>query len=98
MEHCHAFVRAALAFRFAKENTKAKEAYEKAATGQERLSSPWQAAKHLESAGALAKELENWNEVVDFYKRACELYTECGKPQPASDALAREARALEDVR
>lgn len=91
------YEQAALTFRFAKENAKAKEAYEKAATGQERLSSPWQAAKHFESAGALAKELENWNEVADFYKRACELYTECGKPQPASDALARGARALEDA-
>eukprot|EP01018_Ginkgo_biloba_P029510 Gb_22676 [translate_table: standard] len=91
------YEQAALAFRFAKENVKAKEAYEKAATGHERLSSPWQAAKHLESAGALAKELGNWNEVADYYKRACELYTECGKPQPASDALARGARALEDA-
>ncbi|GLJ40160.1 hypothetical protein SUGI_0823620 [Cryptomeria japonica] len=91
------YEQAAIAFRFAKENAKAKEAFEKAATGQERLSSPWQAAKHLESAGALAKELENWNEVADYYRRACELYTECGKPQPASDALARGARALEDA-
>ncbi|KAH9315492.1 hypothetical protein KI387_024119, partial [Taxus chinensis] len=91
------YEQAALAFRFAKKNEKAKEAFEKAATGHERLSSPWQAAKHLESAGALAKELENWNEVADYYRRACELYTECGKPQPASDALARGARALEDV-
>uniref|UniRef100_A0A0D6R4D1 Gamma-soluble NSF attachment protein n=1 Tax=Araucaria cunninghamii TaxID=56994 RepID=A0A0D6R4D1_ARACU len=91
------YEQAALAFRLAKETEKAKEAFDRAATGQERLSSPWQAAKHLESAGALAKELENWNEVADYYKRASELYTECGRPQPASDALARGARALEDA-
>lgn len=91
------YEQAALAFRHAKENAKAKEAFEKASMGQERLSSPWQAAKHLESAGALAKELQNWNEVADYYKRASELYTECGKPQPAADALARGARALEDA-
>ncbi|KAG6794070.1 hypothetical protein POTOM_003303 [Populus tomentosa] len=58
---------------------------------------PWDAAKHMESAAALAKELGNWNEVTDFYRRASELYMECGRPQPASDALAKAARALEDA-
>lgn len=60
------------------------------------ISSPWDAAKHMESAGALAKELGRWNEVSDFYRRASELYRECGRPQPASDALAKGASALED--
>jgi hypothetical protein len=53
---------------------------------------PWDAAKDMESAAALAKELGNWNEVSDFYRRASELYMECGRPQPASDALAKAAR------
>lgn len=61
------------------------------------ISSPWDAAKHMESAGALAKELGRWNEVSDHYRRASELYNECGRSQPASDALAKGARALEDV-
>lgn len=46
----------------------------------------------MESAAALAKELGRWNEVSDFYHRASELYHECGRPQPASDALAKGAR------
>ncbi|KAM5587301.1 hypothetical protein ABKV19_005965 [Rosa sericea] len=50
----------------------------------------------MESAAALAKELGKWNEVADFYRRASELYTVCGRAQPASDALAKGARALED--
>ncbi|GJW06778.1 gamma-soluble NSF attachment protein [Tanacetum coccineum] len=58
---------------------------------------PWDAAKHMESAAALAMELSIWNEVADFYKRAAELYNECGRSQPASDALAKGARALEDA-
>ena len=53
---------------------------------------PWDAAKHMESAAALAKELSNWREVSDFYRRASELYMECGRSQPASDALAKGAR------
>lgn len=53
---------------------------------------PWDAAKHMESAAALAKELGNWTEVADFYRRASELYILCGRSQPASDALAKGAR------
>ncbi|KAM1484611.1 hypothetical protein EV2_037348 [Malus domestica] len=90
------YEQAANGFRIAKDYEKAKEALEKASKGQELISSPWDAAKHMESAAALAKELGKWNEVADFYKRASELYAECGRPQPASDALAKGARALED--
>lgn len=54
----------------------------------------WTAGKHLETAGQLAKELEDWNEVKDLYKRASELYMYCGKPQAAADALVRGARCV----
>ena len=46
----------------------------------------------MESAAALAKDLRKWSEVADFYRRASELYAECGRSQPASDALAKGAR------
>ncbi|KAK2634580.1 hypothetical protein Ddye_029372 [Dipteronia dyeriana] len=85
------------AFRVSKKYDKAKIAFEKASKGQEMLSSPWDAAKHMETAAALAKELGNWTQVADFYKKASELYNECGRSQPASDALAKAARALEDA-
>lgn len=90
------YEQAAVAFRLAKNYEKAKLAFEKASKGQEMLSSPWDAAKHMESAATMAKEQGNWNEVADFYRRASEFYIECGRPQPASDALAKGARALED--
>jgi tetratricopeptide (TPR) repeat protein len=86
----------AIAYRFRKDNEKAKDAFEKASKGQEMISSPWDAAKHMESAAALAKELGRWNEVSDFFRRASELYRECGRAQPASDALAKGASALEE--
>lgn len=92
------YEQAANAYRFAKKYEKAKVAFEKASKGQEMLSSPWDAAKHMESAAALAVELSIWNEVADFYRRASELYNECGRSQPASDALAKGARALEDAK
>ncbi|KAL9257024.1 Gamma-soluble NSF attachment protein-like protein [Drosera capensis] len=91
------YEQAALGFRNAKNHEKAKLAFEKASQGQEMLSSPWDAAKHMESAAALAKVIGNWREVADFYRKASELYNECGRSQPASDALARGARALEET-
>ncbi|KAL8033858.1 hypothetical protein ABFX02_13G183900 [Erythranthe guttata] len=91
------YEQAAIAYRHAKKYEKAKEAFEMASKGQEMLSSPWDAAKHMESAAALAKEVGNWNQVSDLYRRSSELYIECGRSQPASDALAKGARALEDV-
>ncbi|KAM6551642.1 hypothetical protein CsatB_001450 [Cannabis sativa] len=91
------YEQAANAFRVAKDYEKAKEAFEKASKGQEMISSPWDAARHMESAAALAKELGKWNEVADFYRRASELYVECGRSQPSSDALAKGARALEEA-
>ncbi|GFQ06951.1 gamma-soluble nsf attachment protein [Phtheirospermum japonicum] len=51
----------------------------------------------MKSAGAIAKEVGNWNEMSDFYKCASELYVECGRSQPAPDALSKGARALEDA-
>ncbi|XP_077244605.1 gamma-soluble NSF attachment protein-like [Tasmannia lanceolata] len=91
------YEKASLAFRLGKDNEKAKMAFEKASKGQEMLSSPWDAAKHMESAASLAKELGSWNEVADLYRRASELYIECGRSQPASDALGKGAPALEDT-
>lgn len=91
------YEQAANGFRIAKKYEKGKAAFEMASKGQEILSSPWDAAKHMESAAALAKELGKWNEVADLYRRASELYVECGRSQPASDALAKAARALEDA-
>lgn len=74
----------------------AKAAFEKASEGEEKLSSPWDAAKHMQSAASMAKELRAWREVADLYRRASVLYIECGRAQPASDALAAGARALEE--
>jgi len=90
------YEQAAVAYRFKKDNEKAKEAFEKASKGQEMISSPWDAAKHLETAATLAKELGRLNEVAEHYRRASEFYMEAGRSQPASDALAKGASALEE--
>lgn len=90
------YEQAASGFKLAKMPQEAKICYEKAATGQEKLSSPWAAGKHMESVGALAKELGFIDETVDSYRRASELFLTCGKVQPSADVLGRGARAVED--
>ncbi|KFK23414.1 hypothetical protein AALP_AAs44445U000100, partial [Arabis alpina] len=79
-------------FRASSKYEKAKVALEKASKGHEMQASPWDAAKHMESAAALAQKLSIWNEVADFYRKASELYDECARAQPASDALGKAAR------
>ncbi|KAJ6849353.1 gamma-soluble NSF attachment protein [Iris pallida] len=91
------YEQAAINYRIIRDDEKAKLAFEKASKGHEMISSPWDAAKHMESAGALAKELGRWGEVSDHFRKACKLYNECGRSQSASDALAKGARALEDA-
>ena len=48
----------------------------------------------MESVGALAKELGCIDEAVVSYRRASELFLQCGKAQPSADALGRGARYL----
>lgn len=55
-------------------------------------SRPWTAGKHMESVGALAKELGYIDETVDSYRKASELFLNCGKVQPSADVLGRGAR------
>lgn len=74
----------------------AKECYEKSATGQERTRSPWHAAKNLEKAGEMAKELRDWSGVQDCYNRAADFYCEEGRQSNAAEALARGALLLEE--
>jgi len=64
-------------------------AYEKAAHANERGGGTlWHAAKHLETAAAIAKDLGKWDAVYDYTDRAATLFVEAGKiavgapPQP----------------
>mmetsp|Transcript_20692 Transcript_20692/g.39324 ORF Transcript_20692/g.39324 Transcript_20692/m.39324 type:complete len:320 (+) Transcript_20692:17-976(+) len=77
---------------------KAKHAFEKAALAQEKLGSPWHAAKHLETAALVAKEMKGGAvEIEMFFKRACALYMEAGRSQTGADALCRAGKALEPI-
>lgn len=65
----------------AKVPEKTRVALEKAAMCQEKSGSIWHAARHLESAGALAAELDDFDGALDLYSQAAEYYFEAGRPQ-----------------
>lgn len=73
------------------------ECYEKAATGHQRQSSLWHAAKLLEKAGDAARDAKDFTAVEDYYNRSAELYASEGRPATAAEALNRGAKTIEDV-
>lgn len=92
------FERAGMLYKQGNNLAKAKECFERASTGQERQKSGWHAAKMLEKAGEVARDMGIWDEVQAHYTRAAELYAEEGRPSAAAEAAARGARALEERR
>ena len=79
----------------AKAHDKAKDAYEKAATGNERQGSPFHAAKDLEKAGEAATALCAWEQVKDFYSRAAQAFGEANRGSAAAESLMKCAKQLE---
>ena len=74
---------------------KAKVAYEKAAHANERGGgTQWHAAKHLESAATLAKELNRWDSLYDFIDRAASLYIEAGKISVGARSSAKTGACI----
>lgn len=92
------YEKAAQLFRQAGDYGMAKQCLEKAAMGQERQRSGWHAAKNMEKAGEIAKEMGIWDDVEECYSRAAEYYNGEGRHTAAADALAKGARALEEKR
>ncbi|GFH26279.1 gamma-soluble NSF attachment protein, partial [Haematococcus lacustris] len=74
----------------------ASEAYERASTAQEKLQSPFHAAKHMEAAAETARLSKSWDKVFEYTKSAAELYINANRATVAADCLARGARQLEE--
>ena len=58
---------------------KAIDTYERAAAAQDKIGSPWHAAKHMEAAADICKQQKMWDRVGEFYKNAAEYYLSAGK-------------------
>jgi gamma-soluble NSF attachment protein len=75
----------------------AKDCWESAAQGHIAQKSNWHAAKAMERAGEMARDAGNYNEVQTCFRRAAELYLEEGRPNTASEAMVKAAKALESA-
>ncbi|KAJ9532770.1 hypothetical protein QJQ45_010880 [Haematococcus lacustris] len=90
------FERAAVLFKQVGRFEDASEAYERASTAQEKLQSPFHAAKHMEAAAETARLSKSWDKVFEYTKSAAELYINANRATVAADCLARGARQLEE--
>ncbi|KIY98118.1 Gamma-soluble NSF attachment protein [Monoraphidium neglectum] len=91
------FEKAALAFKQSGELEKSRAAYERAAMSQDKIGSTWHAAKHLESASQISRDLGEWGSVADFARQAAGYFAQAGRPTAGADALARGAKQLEEA-
>lgn len=76
---------------------RAKDCWEKAATGHKAQRSNWHAAKALEKAADMAGEAAQYSDVESLYYRSAELYLEEGRPESAAEAVSRAAGLLSQV-
>jgi len=89
------FEKATHLYKGAKAHEKAKNAFERAAEAQQHCNMPYTAAKHLEAAGGMAKELKQPGEAAGLYQRASLCYRENGNPEKAADTLVKAAKVIE---
>ena len=91
----HDYEKAATAYRVAKALPQAIDAFCKTAEAHEQFDSYFMAAKHLESAAFLAKELRNPGHAAALYVRSAELHKLGGRVDSAAETYGKAARTLE---
>jgi len=64
---------------------------------QDRLGSTWHAAKHLEAASQISRDLGEWPQVAEYARQAGGFFAQAGRPGAGADALARGAKQLEEA-
>ena len=91
------YEKAATAFRVAKALPQAMDAYVKASECHRNLDSNFYAAKHLETAGLIARDnAKEPAKAATFYEMASTIHTEQGNLDCAGEALSKGARAVEE--
>ena len=89
--------RGAQCFRRARCHAKALAAFQEASVAQERLGSPWHAAKLLEQAAGCARDLGDPDQAVDLTVAAMTAYVDAGRVMAGAEGLAKGAQALRDA-
>ena len=81
----------------AKAYERAREAFEMASTGQERMGSSWHAAKQLEKAAEMAAAASDTASMQSLYLHTAQLFAECGRAPTAAEVLLKCAKAIESA-
>ncbi|XP_057370935.1 gamma-soluble NSF attachment protein-like [Daphnia carinata] len=87
--------KAATCFKTAKELHKAKDCLYKASDCYKQTKAYFSAAKSLDQAILLLKELQDWKEISTIAHKACQLFQEHGSPDTAALLLDKSAKIIE---
>ncbi|XP_006633930.1 N-ethylmaleimide-sensitive factor attachment protein, gamma b [Lepisosteus oculatus] len=91
------FAKAAVAFKNAKQFEQAKEAYFKEAEAHTNNRALFHAAKALEQAGMMLKDMQRMTEAVELIEKASMMYVENGTPDTAAMSLDRAGKLIEPI-
>ncbi|XP_036438755.1 N-ethylmaleimide-sensitive factor attachment protein, gamma a [Colossoma macropomum] len=91
------YAKAAVAFKNAKQLEEAKDAYLQEAEAHTNNRSFFHAAKALEQAGMMLKDMQRLPEAVQYVEKASMMYVENGTPDTAAMALDRAGKLIEPV-
>ncbi|XP_035614442.1 gamma-soluble NSF attachment protein-like [Oncorhynchus keta] len=89
------YAKAAVAFKNAKMLEEAKEAYLQEAEAHTNNKTLFHAAKALEAAGMMLKDMQRIPEAIQYIERASMMYVENGTPDTAALALDRAGKLIE---
>lgn len=89
------YQKAAVAFKNAKASEQCTSTYIKMSALQKENGSAFHAAKSLESAALIYKDMQEFTKAADLVEQASDLYLEHGTPDTAAIALDRAAKMIE---
>ncbi|KAL1006397.1 hypothetical protein UPYG_G00071880 [Umbra pygmaea] len=89
------YAKAAVAFKNAKMFEEAKDAYLQEAEAHTNNKTLFHAAKALEAAGMMLKDMQRMPEAIQYIERASMMYVENGTPDTAALALDRAGKLIE---
>ncbi|KAJ8374949.1 hypothetical protein SKAU_G00055290 [Synaphobranchus kaupii] len=91
------YAKAAVAFKNAKQLELAKDAYLKEAEAHTEHRALFHAAKALEQAGMMLKDMQRMPEAIQYIEKASMMYVENGTPDTAAMALDRAGKLIEPM-
>lgn len=91
------YAKAAVAFKNAKQLEQAKDAYLKEAEAHTENRALFHAAKALEQAGMMLKDMQRMPEAIQYIEKASMMYVENGTPDTAAMALDRAGKLIEPI-